>query len=396
VSTVTTYPITLTLVPWPIASTVNAYPRVSDQILPDLPPTGVPVVDSAVVAADHSLSFDLPPGVYWAVAPLTAGQRDYRYVGFRPGRRALPARRARRARGGERPGGGQGLLPRAERPVRHRRLHDGAAVPERGRGADDRHGLHRHNVDFLVGTFATDPGVPGAVDYPAGTGQRSVYARVSAGAARLHVQVYKRTAAGVETLVRDEFSPSFSDLAVTLQEWAAASAVAGTLLATDRLVVKLYAQRVSGGASITVTTYFEGSLHASQIQTTISAGAQGPIGPQGPAGLPSPFRTSHGYVIGGTLDAALVVPDLHIAKSATQASTLISLIAKIESGTSIDVTVRRNGSAVGTAKTVTTTKQTFSYSQALADGDALDLTLANPVGTPADLGATLVVEHVIT
>jgi hypothetical protein len=101
------------------------------------------------------------------------------------------------------------------------------------------------------------------------------------------------------------------------------------------------------------------------------------------------FRTSHGYVIGGTLDAALVVPDLHIAKSATQAPTLVSLIAKIESGTSIDVTVRRNGSALGTAKTVTTTKQTFSYSQALADGDALDLTLSNPVGTPADLGATL-------
>ena len=30
-----------------------------------------------------------------------------------------------------------------------------------------------------------------------------------------------------------------------------------------------------------VTTYWEGTSHASQIQTTISAGAQGPQGPPG-------------------------------------------------------------------------------------------------------------------
>jgi hypothetical protein len=51
---------------------------------------------------------------------------------------------SRRPAGTERSGGGQDLLPRAERRVRHRRLHDGAAVPERGRRADDRHRLHRH------------------------------------------------------------------------------------------------------------------------------------------------------------------------------------------------------------------------------------------------------------
>jgi hypothetical protein len=113
VSTVTTYPITLTLVPWPIASTVNAYPRVSDQILPDLPPTGVPVVDSAVVAADHSLSFDLPPGVYWAVAPLTAGQRDYRYVGFVI---EEPDHQIEGPQGETGPSGGSGPVGAARRP----------------------------------------------------------------------------------------------------------------------------------------------------------------------------------------------------------------------------------------------------------------------------------------
>jgi hypothetical protein len=108
------------------------------------------------------------------------------------------------------------------------------------------------------------------------------------------------------------------------------------------------------------------------------------------------FRTSDGYAISGDLSSIVVVPDIHVAKTATQTVTLVSLIAKIESGTSIDVTVRRNGTAVGAARTVTTTKQTFTYSQALADGDALDLVFANPVGTPKDIGATLVTEQVVT
>jgi hypothetical protein len=71
-------------------------------------------------------------------------------------------------------------------------------------------------------------------------------------------------------------------------------------------------------------------------------------------------------------------------------------MGRVESGTSVDVTVRRNASAIGTAKTVTGSKQTFAYSQALSDGDALDLTFANPVGSPTDIGVTLVVEHVVS
>lgn len=138
--------------------------------------------------------------------------------------------------------------------------------------------------DVLISAFATDPGVPGAVDYPAGTAYRRIYAMVNSGTARLHLQVYKRDAAGVETLIRDEYSPNFTDLAVALQEWQMAAPAAGALLATDRIVNKLYAQRVSGPTNITVTTYYEGTAHTSQIQTTISAGAQGPVGPAGPQG----------------------------------------------------------------------------------------------------------------
>ena len=82
-STVTTYPVAMSLVPWDPGTTVDAYPRTSDQILADMPPTGVPKVASEVVAADRSLLFDLPEGDYWAVAPMTPGQRDYRYVQIR-------------------------------------------------------------------------------------------------------------------------------------------------------------------------------------------------------------------------------------------------------------------------------------------------------------------------
>lgn len=146
-------------------------------------------------------------------------------------------------------------------------------------------------ADVLVATFVTDPGVPGAVDYPAGSAFRRIYANVITGTtnARFHVQVYKRTAAGVETLIRDEYSNPFSDNTVALQEWSATSSAAGALADTDRLVMKLYAQRYSGGGSGSqVVTYFEGSTHASQIQTTISAGAQGPSGPYGPTGPSGP------------------------------------------------------------------------------------------------------------
>lgn len=127
------------------------------------------------------------------------------------------------------------------------------------------------NVDFPVEEFATDPGVPGAVDFPSGTVYRRVYARLNSGTARLHLKVYVRTAAGVETVVRDEYSPDFTDQTVALQEWLATSPAAGTLAATDRLVTKLYAQRITGGGgTVTVTVYFEGTSHSSHIQTTIS------------------------------------------------------------------------------------------------------------------------------
>jgi len=75
---------TLQLVPWAPGRAVPCYPRKSDLVLPDQPPPMIPATATATVASDQSLTYgpDLTPGEYWAIAELTPGQRDYRYVGF--------------------------------------------------------------------------------------------------------------------------------------------------------------------------------------------------------------------------------------------------------------------------------------------------------------------------
>jgi hypothetical protein len=74
--------ITLQGVPWPIGTGVVVYPRLSELVLPDMPPPGIVAVASGNVFSDRTLTFDVPYGSYWAIAPMTAGQRDYQYVGF--------------------------------------------------------------------------------------------------------------------------------------------------------------------------------------------------------------------------------------------------------------------------------------------------------------------------
>jgi len=159
--------------------------------------------------------------------------------------------------------------------------------------------------DVLVGQFVTDPGEPGVTSYPAGTGRRRFYASASGtqGVACLHLMFYLRDAAGVETLARDEFSPNFSSQTVVEVDWSTVWPNVFPMALTDRIVCKVYAQRVSGPNNITVTVYFQGTMHASQVQTTIStgdtgpqgppgatgpAGATGPQGPQGPQGIQGP------------------------------------------------------------------------------------------------------------
>jgi hypothetical protein len=73
--------ITLTLVPWAPGTSVGAYPRRSEQLRPDGPPTGIPATDTQIVAADASLTYDLADGEYWAAAPVN-GSDHWQYVSF--------------------------------------------------------------------------------------------------------------------------------------------------------------------------------------------------------------------------------------------------------------------------------------------------------------------------
>jgi hypothetical protein len=78
-----TLTVTLRNVPWPPGTLVEAFPRISEIVHPDMPPPGQQWVDQSNVLNDWTLPFGVPdPGQYWAVAPITPGGRDYRYVAF--------------------------------------------------------------------------------------------------------------------------------------------------------------------------------------------------------------------------------------------------------------------------------------------------------------------------
>lgn len=145
----------------------------------------------------------------------------------------------------------------------------------------------------------------------------------------------------------------------------------------------------------------------------LAGGVEGPPGPQGlkgdkgdkgdpgiqgtpGTGGAMTFRTSHGFLIGGPIENTTIVPDFSFAKTNKQTSNLVLVIARIESGTSVDVRVRRNGQLLNVSRTITPVKATFAYNTALSDGDVLDLSFENSLGLPTDLGVTLVIEHTVT
>jgi collagen type VII alpha len=116
-------------------------------------------------------------------------------------------------------------------------------------------------------------------------------------------------------------------------------------------------------------------------------------GPAGAAGVTRPFRLGHTWGLVGDLTLLTVLPSLFVPMNGTQAATLVGLRAKIASGTSVGVQVKRNGSNVGSVITVTSTVATTTLSATLAANDELSLTLSSPVGTPTTLSATLIMEH---
>jgi len=141
--------------------------------------------------------------------------------------------------------------------------------------------------DNLMNVFATNPNDPSVTDFPYGTAFRHFH--VSTGAsnavAKLKIELYTCSATGSnETLIRSGYSNDFSGTTPQEMVWSYTATQSIAMSVTDRVIMKVYAVKVSGPTNIDVYVYYEGTDRASFIQTTISAGAVGPQGFQGATG----------------------------------------------------------------------------------------------------------------
>lgn len=127
-------------------------------------------------------------------------------------------------------------------------------------------------------------------------------------------------------------------------------------------------------------------------------GSQGVQGPQGIPGVVTAFREGHTFAVAGDLSVLpSALPSIFVPMSATQTTVLRSVRAKLGSGTSVGVQVKRNGSNVGTVITVTpTVNETSLGNIALANNDELSFSLSALTGTPVTLTLTFVLETTAT
>jgi hypothetical protein len=143
-------------------------------------------------------------------------------------------------------------------------------------------------TDNLLYSFASEPGQPNVSTIPSGAAFRHIHAKIDtvAGVARFKVEQYYCNADGSgETPINQAYSATFNDAAITEIIWDQYDSIATTISHTQRLVWKLYVARVSGPANVSVTTYFEGTVNPSYVQSTISSGSTGAQGIQGIQGI---------------------------------------------------------------------------------------------------------------
>jgi hypothetical protein len=124
----------------------------------------------------------------------------------------------------------------------------------------------------LVGAFATPSGYPNTTQLDAGIWIFTTYLSVASSGGYAYAEIYKRATGGAETLLgTSDQTVNITSLtpvpaAFTFNEAFAAQ----TVLATDRVVIKLYYVH-AGGSTNTLTAYFEGTTHYSYVQTSINA-----------------------------------------------------------------------------------------------------------------------------
>lgn len=120
----------------------------------------------------------------------------------------------------------------------------------------------------LLGSYATDPGVPGVGTLPSGMWGFREFAGVNntGGTSTILVRVYSRTVGGTETLLFQSTSPTLTTTSASLYYWIYTQTNDIALDPTDRIVVKFYGQTTSGAVR-SVSHYYEGSTHASWLST---------------------------------------------------------------------------------------------------------------------------------
>ena len=117
--------------------------------------------------------------------------------------------------------------------------------------------------------FITLSGVPGTTILPSGTWQFEVWAAtssVSGSTSTLYAEVYKRASGGVETLLFTSTAATLTTTTAHYDLYSSQSDIA--ILNTDRIVVKFLATN-NAVASRTITFYYEGTTHASHVNTPL-------------------------------------------------------------------------------------------------------------------------------
>src|SRR5512146_1957954 len=126
-------------------------------------------------------------------------------------------------------------------------------------------------ADTHIQDWITPAGLPGVTFIPSGVWLTHVHFARTAGSqgVQVYAKVYKRNLAGTETLIGTSEETSVSTSAVPAEEDVHFASSDVNLLATDRLVIKFYANPAGVGSAPTVTLYYRGD-DASRLQFPVA------------------------------------------------------------------------------------------------------------------------------